>query len=109
MLGPSAIALRVQMGRDERLVGPGGVPLPDAIEAVDRMAFVGGWKAQVLDDHAQGAWVEQTQDLLQAQRAMVVRRKMDNEHTLSSAPIRSSAVSCSNPTVFETLAPLSGL
>ena len=97
MLGPSAIALRVQMGRDERLVGPGGVPLPDAIEAVDRMVFVGGWKAQVLDDHAQGAWVEQTQDLLQAQRAMVVRRKMDNEHTLSSAPIRSSAVSCSKP------------
>ena len=70
------------------------MPLPDAIEAVDRMAFVGGWKAQGLDDHAQVAWVEQTQDLLQAQRAMVVRRKMDNEHTLSSAPIRSSAVSC---------------
>ena len=61
------------------------------------MVFADGWKAQGLDDHAQGAWVEQTQDLLQAQRAMVVRRKMDNEHTLSSAPIRSSAVSCSKP------------
>jgi hypothetical protein len=72
MLGPSAIPLSIQMGRGGRLVGPGGVPLPDAIEAVDRMVFVGGWKAQV-------AWVEQAQDLLQAHRAMVVGRKMDNE------------------------------
>ncbi|HEX6479446.1 MAG TPA: hypothetical protein VF043_11430 [Ktedonobacteraceae bacterium] len=37
---------RVPLGRDERLVGPGSVPLPDAMEAVDRMAFVGGRKAQ---------------------------------------------------------------
>ena len=103
MLGPSAIPLSIQMGRDERLVGPGGVPLPDAIEAVDRMAFVGGWKAQGLDDHAQVAWVEQTQDLLQAHRAMVVGRKMDNEHILSSAPIRSSAVSCKKRTVLRQL------
>src|SRR6266567_1812009 len=32
MLGPSAIPLSIQMGRDERLVGPGGVPFPDARE-----------------------------------------------------------------------------
>ena len=78
--------------------GKTGVPFPDARERrLPRIVFADGWKAQGLDDHAQGAWVEQTQDLLQAQRAMVVRRKMDNEHTLSSAPIRSSAVSCSKP------------
>jgi len=82
MLGPSAIPLSIQMGRDWRLVGPGGVPLPDAIEAVYRMVFVGGWKAQGLDDHAQVAWVEQAQDLLQAHRAMVVGRKMDNERSV---------------------------
>jgi hypothetical protein len=39
------------------------------------MVFVGGWKAQV-------AWVEQAQDLLQAHRAMVVGRKMDNERSV---------------------------
>jgi hypothetical protein len=46
------------------------------------MVFVGGWKAQGLDDHAQVAWVEQAQDLLQAHRAMVVGRKMDNERSV---------------------------
>lgn len=43
-----------------------GVPKPAAIGAVERMAFVGGWKAQGRDSHALVLCVEQTQDLLQA-------------------------------------------
>ena len=71
MLGPSAIPLSIQMGRDERLVGPGGVPFPDARERrLPRMVFADGWKAQGLDDdHALVLWVELTQDLPHAHRA----------------------------------------
>jgi hypothetical protein len=51
-------------------------------EALERVAFAGGWKAQGPDDdHALVLWVELTQDLLQAPRAMVVGRKMDNERS----------------------------
>jgi hypothetical protein len=39
-------------------------------EALERVAFAGGWKAQGPDDdHALVLWVELTQDLLQAHRA----------------------------------------
>jgi hypothetical protein len=57
MLGPSAIALAIQMGLSERLVGLFGVPLPDARERrLPRVAFAGGWKAQGRDsDHAPDA------------------------------------------------------
>jgi len=37
-----------------------GVPKPAAIGAVERMAFVGGWKAQGRDSHALVLCVEQT-------------------------------------------------
>ncbi len=49
------------------------------------MAFVGGWKAQGLEDHVQVAWVEQAQNLLQAHRAMVVGRKKGNERSVLSS------------------------
>jgi len=46
MLGPSAIPLSIQMGRDERLVGPGGVPFPDARERLWT-----GWFLQIGGRH----------------------------------------------------------
>ena len=51
MLGPSAIRLSIQMAgmRGSEVVA--GVPKPAAIGAVERMAFVGGWKAQGRDSH----------------------------------------------------------
>jgi hypothetical protein len=61
MLGPSALALSRPVG--PRLRGSSGesdVPLPDAMEAVDRMACGGGRKAQGRDFHALVLEVEQT-------------------------------------------------
>ena len=57
-----------------------GVPKPAAIGAVERMAFVGGWKAQGRDSHAlvHGARTDERRGS-QALRAMVVGRKMNNE------------------------------
>jgi hypothetical protein len=57
-----------------------GVPKPAAIGAVERMAFVGGWKAQGRDSHALVLCVEQTRgEARKLARVMVVGRKMDNE------------------------------
>ena len=60
--------------------GESGVPLPDAMEAVDRMAFVGGRKAQGRDSHALVLEVEQTRgEARKLIEQRVVGRKMDNE------------------------------
>ena len=81
MLGPSAIALAIQMGLSERLVGLFCMPLQDARERrLPRVAFAGGWKAQGRDSHAlvQSARTDERRGS-QALRAMVVGRKMDHE------------------------------
>lgn len=62
MLGPSAIPLAIQIGRDVRSLGQLSRPLPAARERrLPRVAFAGGWKAQgPNNDHTPRLGVELT-------------------------------------------------
>jgi hypothetical protein len=82
MLGPSVIALAIQMGLSERLVGLFCVTLPDARERrLPRVAFAGGWKAQDRDCDRALMCLGRTDGRIYCKliEQTVVWRKMDNE------------------------------